>query len=62
MSITKEYTIWCDRCSKWHQESWARIKASFKKMMQKDGWRLEGKKTLCPDCASKEPRAKDHGI
>lgn len=44
--ITKEYTIWCDHCAHWEQES----KKAFVKSKIKEGWAVWGDDFYCKDC------------
>ena len=48
MRITKEHTIWCDRCNRWDQEP-TNMKSIFVKQMRQRGWKMRAGLTICPD-------------
>ena len=49
LSITTEYTIWCQRCAHWEQRQ-SKNRDTFAKSARKMGWCIRGGKTMCPDC------------
>ena len=55
MQISNEMTIWCERCSVWHQEA-SKSKKLFIKLSRNSGWKIRKGKTVCPDCVDELKR------
>jgi hypothetical protein len=52
LDITTEYTVWCGGCNHWEQFPHPN-KRTAEKRWRKEGWRIRGKDTLCPECLNK---------
>ena len=50
MAYTRQTTIWCDGCSRWHQESGTAH--SVRKALRPSGWTHRGRRDLCPECSA----------
>lgn len=49
MSLTRQVTVWCDRCAQWEQISGTA--KQLRKDLQHKGWTREGVKDYCPPCS-----------
>lgn len=59
MSITKQYTVWCDICSDWDQVTSSTAARAWK-AVKRSGWKqkkVDGElKHVCPACVDRAQR------
>jgi len=51
MSITREYTLWCDKCRCWSEGTQDCYVKRVRQSAKEQGWKHKDKKDYCPDCA-----------